>query len=714
MPAGGWPSLGEAARLGTSTVWNVTFGGDAFSALCGLGACTLGEGVTGSLTAFAAGAFAAGGVSAGAFAAGAGVTGSLTAFAAGAFAAGGVSAGAFAAGAFTAGVFSAGAFAVAAFIAGGSAGAFAIGAFTAGVFAVAAFAAGGSAGAFAAGAFTAGSFGATAPSLIKACLKYFRSCTSHRPRAPSTLWTLPPSFISPSPIARMGSTHAAETEQELQSVEDVPGGRARLQEVYPWTQLVRKAFSRMQLRDPEAYRDDLADEAILRVLSAAEPSLSSLTELEVFFELCPPTGPEFAAAVPASWAQALLDRQPSLRSLRLRLVPAKIAEEEFWTRYLGAVFRMLEANLMQELDEQTAEGPRVGRLHGATMPEGPVNLAATPGRFSRLLAPHLASHNAPSPASPEPLPPPWKAVRIISDLGRAHKWQEAVGLFWELKAAKLQANTIVWNSVVSACGAGQGHGWRVAIELLSLLENDQEWRPDTITYNNVLTALMKVGRLQLATEFLSEGPNRGFEPDTCSYNIIMGNLAREPDRCDVVLEILEESRRGPGPDSQTFNIAMAACSRAGRWQQAVSMIEDMQEQRVPLDEYGYTTAISACKESGRPSQASELLAAMMRQKMQPSIVTFGAAISACASSGDWSRALSMLSQARKQGLELSTIAFNSAIDACDKGFQWTMALHVLSEMSELQVPPSTSSFNTALHACGECRRWQRLLDGSAM
>ncbi|CAE7892643.1 unnamed protein product, partial [Symbiodinium microadriaticum] len=149
----------------------------------------------------------------------------------------------------------------------------------------------------------------------------------------------------------MGSTHAAETEQELQSVEDVPGGRARLQEVYPWTQLVRKAFSRMQLRDPDADLDDLTDEVILRVLSAAEPSLSSLTELEGFFELCPPTGPEFAAAVPASWAQALLDRQPSLRSLRLRLVPAKIAEEEFWTRYLGAVFHVLEANLRQELDE---------------------------------------------------------------------------------------------------------------------------------------------------------------------------------------------------------------------------------------------------------------------------------------------------------------------------------------------------------------------------
>ena len=32
--------------------------------------------------------------------------------------------------------------------------------------------------------------------------------------------------------------------------------------------------------------------------------------------------------------------------------------EEFWTRYLGAVFRVLEANLMQELDEQTVRCKR--------------------------------------------------------------------------------------------------------------------------------------------------------------------------------------------------------------------------------------------------------------------------------------------------------------------------------------------------------------------
>ena len=30
----------------------------------------------------------------------------------------------------------------------------------------------------------------------------------------------------------------------------------------------------------------------------------------------------------------------------------------------------------------------------------------------------------------------------------------------------------------------------------------------------------QVGRLQLATEFLSEGPNRGFEPDTCSLDSV--------------------------------------------------------------------------------------------------------------------------------------------------------------------------------------------------
>ncbi|CAE7747936.1 unnamed protein product, partial [Symbiodinium pilosum] len=120
------------------------------------------------------------------------------------------------------------------------------------------------------------------------------------------------------------------------------------------------AFTRLQLNDPEVYGEELEDEVVLRVLAATEPALRGLVEVESqeFLDLCPPAGPEFAAAVPASWAESLLEQQPPLRSLRLRLVPAKIAEEAFWARYFGAVFQILEDQLADELRNGAAVSER--------------------------------------------------------------------------------------------------------------------------------------------------------------------------------------------------------------------------------------------------------------------------------------------------------------------------------------------------------------------
>ncbi|CAK9063486.1 unnamed protein product [Durusdinium trenchii] len=139
------------------------------------------------------------------------------------------------------------------------------------------------------------------------------------------------------------------------------------------------------------------------------------------------------------------------------------------------------------------------------------------GRFSQLAG------ELPRSLPRSPLLP-WEAVKAIGGLGRQQRWAEALAVFWPLVRQE-RANLIVWNSVISACA---GRAWEWSVLLLSLLEVDAENEADAISYNTVLTALMRSSEISAAVRLLHEMPMRQILPDTCSFNTVMGSLAKEP------------------------------------------------------------------------------------------------------------------------------------------------------------------------------------------
>ncbi|CAK9066569.1 unnamed protein product, partial [Durusdinium trenchii] len=371
----------------------------------------------------------------------------------------------------------------------------------------------------------------------------------------------------------MGSVVATET--ELKGMEELG---ERLKRVSPWSDLIHRTHQRLILRNElaELCCTDLTEEETLQVLTNSEAKLLELSELpESFHELCPKVAAPESAQVPISWAKELLEKQPGLKETRFHAVPKRLKEEDFWDRYFAAVFQILERELL-ELRSQDAKSS----VH--LQPGGHFLMAA--GRFSQLAG------ELPRSLPRSPLLP-WEAVKAIGGLGRQQRWAEALAVFWPLVRQE-RANLIVWNSVISACA---GRAWEWSVLLLSLLEVDAENEADAISYNTVLTALMRSSEISAAVRLLHEMPMRQILPDTCSFNTVMGSLAKEPKHCKVVLSMLEECGKGPGQDAQSFNIAIAACSRASQWQKAIDLLEVMASSRHQPDEYSYTSAISGCK-----------------------------------------------------------------------------------------------------------------------
>eukprot|EP00929_Paragymnodinium_shiwhaense_P012207 TRINITY_DN11897_c0_g1_i1.p2 TRINITY_DN11897_c0_g1~~TRINITY_DN11897_c0_g1_i1.p2 ORF type:complete len:191 (+),score=25.50 TRINITY_DN11897_c0_g1_i1:152-724(+) len=141
---------------------------------------------------------------------------------------------------------------------------------------------------------------------------------------------------------------------ELRSPDDV-GSKGRLSRPYPWSNLVRRVMAApstaAKVRKARCSEEDWepTDTQVILLLERADPRLRELIEgPEEFLRLCPESeqAGQGANMVPVEWAAGLLEKEPSLRQVRFKLVPRKISEEVFWARYFGAVFAILEEEIL--------------------------------------------------------------------------------------------------------------------------------------------------------------------------------------------------------------------------------------------------------------------------------------------------------------------------------------------------------------------------------
>ncbi|CAK0894125.1 unnamed protein product [Prorocentrum cordatum] len=223
----------------------------------------------------------------------------------------------------------------------------------------------------------------------------------------------------------------AHDEVELRCPEEV-GGRARFSRPYPWVDLVARAAHALALRPLAASSGsspewEPSEDEALQVLERAEPRLRALSEGPgEFLAGCPPRdgAVDGAAMVTLAWTEALLEQLPDLRQTRYRLVPGRLSEEAFWSRYFGAVFEVLE----EELAALRWAG-LASLFHASRCPELPP-CPACPG------AP-------PSPGRPNLSGPEVQWAAALAGFGEAAtskspRWMAAAQAVVPLQAAELQ------------------------------------------------------------------------------------------------------------------------------------------------------------------------------------------------------------------------------------------------------------------------------------
>ncbi|CAE7513280.1 unnamed protein product [Symbiodinium natans] len=211
------------------------------------------------------------------------------------------------------------------------------------------------------------------------------------------------------------------------------------------------------------------------------------------------------------------------------------------------------------------------------------------------------------------------------------------------KDRSIQANTIAFDSAITACG-GRSGSWAQAVHVYDVLRV-QGLSPICMTYNSAISAFEYRQHWQRGLEFLQE------------------------------LFVCRPGKR-VFPNVVSFNAALACCRKVSQWQWGLHLWKGVRRH----------LEIDAGQLPAKETAADD--------------VTYGCAVSACDHGWQWQWSLNLLDEATIAGLRLDIPSMNSAMSACAKNKRWQTCLGLLREMPAARLVPTRVSYTTALGALG--------------
>lgn len=206
--------------------------------------------------------------------------------------------------------------------------------------------------------------------------------------------------------------------------------------------------------------------------------------------------------------------------------------------------------------------------------------------------------------------------------------------------------------------------------------------PNLVTYNTVLNACQRAGKLDEALATKEDLERYGLIPDARTYTSLIATVARKPSLSSgqndpsLAFSLLKEMQdRGIRPNGMTFSALIDTCGRCQRTDLALQGLRIMLRQKSKereatketaqqftlANEVGaWTAAIDACCKAGRLDTARRLFTeAMPSFGCMPNIVTCGCLLDSYLRQGRTSDALDVLRYMKKNRISPSPVLYTS-------------------------------------------------------
>ncbi|KAL2499195.1 putative Pentatricopeptide repeat-containing protein [Abeliophyllum distichum] len=275
-------------------------------------------------------------------------------------------------------------------------------------------------------------------------------------------------------------------------------------------------------------------------------------------------------------------------------------------------------------------------------------------------------------------PNPETLFIVLDSYVRARLVSKAIKIFGELEKYGLKVNVEMLN-VLLRCLCQRSHVGTASSLFNRMKEKVQ---PDSVTYNIIIGAWSKFGRVSEVEKFLQVMVNDGVEHDCVTYSYILEGLGRagRVDDAVKIFEYLEEKR--DMLSTGVYNAMVLNFIAIGDIDESLKYYERMLSNNYEPNIDTYAKIISAFLKVRRVSDAIELFDEMLARGIIPTAGTLTTFIEPLCGYGPPYAALMIYKKARNVGCRISLSAYKLLLMRLSRFGKCGMLLNIWEEMQE--------------------------------
>ncbi|TKY66304.1 Pentatricopeptide repeat-containing protein [Spatholobus suberectus] len=226
--------------------------------------------------------------------------------------------------------------------------------------------------------------------------------------------------------------------------------------------------------------------------------------------------------------------------------------------------------------------------------------------------------------------------------------------------------------------------------------------PSAVTFNSVLSILLRRGRTNMAKDVYDEMLRTfGVSPDTCTYNVLIRGFCKNSMVDEGFRFFKEMAGFDCDPDVVTYNTLVDGLCRAGKVRVARNLVNGMSKKCEGLNPnvVTYTTLIRGYCMNQEVDEALLVLEEMTSRGIEPNTITYNTLIKGLCEAHRLDKMKDVLERMKRDGgFSPDTFTFNTIIHSHCCAGKLDEALKVFESMKKFQVPADSASYSTLIRS----------------
>ncbi|KAL2527277.1 Pentatricopeptide repeat-containing protein [Abeliophyllum distichum] len=222
--------------------------------------------------------------------------------------------------------------------------------------------------------------------------------------------------------------------------------------------------------------------------------------------------------------------------------------------------------------------------------------------------------------------------------------------------------------------------------------------PDVLTYNIIMSAKFRLGKLDQFHRLLDEMGRNGFSPDFHTFNLLLHVLGKG-DKPLAAVNLLNHMKEvGIDPSILHFTTLIDGLSRAGNMDACQYFFNEMIKHGCMPDVVCYTVMITGYVVSGEIDKAREMFAEMISKGHLPNVFTYNSMIRGLCMVGKFEEARLMLKEMESKGCNPNFLVYSTLVGYLRHAGKLSEAHEIVRHMMEK---------GQFIHLLSKIRRYRR-------